>query len=411
MKSCSVLFISYDGLLDQLGGSQILPYLKDIAAHPRPLHILSFEKPKRFALGAQVLMAELAALGIEWSPLFFSTRAGKLGKMWDLTRMYLSAIRLQRRYRFSIIHCRSYQAMQVGCLLKQIYGVKTLFDMRGLWVDERVDGGIWCRDRWLDRLVYLAYKGIEKRLLACADHVVALTDRVVPELRRLSPGMTDMVTVIPCCADFDHFEVPTRARQMATRQQLAIPQESRVIAYLGSLGTWYMLKDMLRLFADAQKQWIDVHLLLITQDWRLEHEQMVIHMGLAAVRDRIHVTPASRAEVPTLLGCADVMLSFIKPAYSKMASSPTKLAEAFAVGIPTISNTGIGDVDEITQSLDAGALVDLGRTESIKDVVDHFDAIAGKGGVALRDRSRARLGLEVAETHYRHVYHELEKLF
>lgn len=409
MKFGSVLFISYDGLLDQLGGSQILPYLKSIAAHPRPLHVLSFEKPDRYVQGSQGLATELSALGIGWSPLSFTTRAGKLGKLWDLSRMYLTAIHLQRRQRFSIIHCRSYQAMQVGCLLKRIYGVKTLFDMRGLWVDERVDGGIWRRDRLLDRLSYQAYKCIEKLLLASADHVIALTERVVPELRRLSPGMTDKVTVIPCCADFDHFEVPTHARQMAVRAELGIPENARLIAYLGSLGTWYMLDDMLRFFAMAQAKWQNVHLLLITRDWRVEHELTVTQMGLAAVLDRIHVRPATRTEVPALLGCADVMLSFIKPAYSKMASSPTKLAEAFAVGIPAISNTGIGDVDEITQALDAGALVDLASADSIKDIISHLDAIAENGGLALRERSRDRLGLEVAETRYRRSYHELEQ--
>ena len=60
--SQSALFITYDGLLDQLGGSQILPYLYDIAKHPRPLHILSFEKPDRFAAGANELRAKLTQI-------------------------------------------------------------------------------------------------------------------------------------------------------------------------------------------------------------------------------------------------------------------------------------------------------------------------------------------------------------
>lgn len=403
------LFVTYDGLLDPLGGSQILPYLKGIAAHPRPLHILSFEKPDRFAQGAQRLLAELSALGIGWTPLSFTTSAGKLGKLWDLARMYLTAIRLQREHRFSIIHCRSYQAMQVGCLLKRLMGAKTLFDMRGLWVDERVDGGIWHQDRWLDRLAYGVYKRIEKRLLACADHVIALTEKVVPELRRLSPSMKSRVTVIPCCADFEHFTVPTESQRLTVRAELGLPADARVMAYLGSLGTWYMLEDMLRLFAQAQAHWGNVYLLLVTRDWRAEHDALLFEMGLASLRERIQVRPATRAEVPALLGCADVMLSFIKPAYSKMASSPTKLAEAFAVGVPAISNRGIGDVDEMTRALDAGALVDLTQAESVNSVVASLDAIAATGGAALRERARAALGLEVAESHYRRVYQELEQ--
>ena len=37
----AVLFVTYDGLLDPLGSSQILPYLRSIASHPRSLHIIS----------------------------------------------------------------------------------------------------------------------------------------------------------------------------------------------------------------------------------------------------------------------------------------------------------------------------------------------------------------------------------
>ena len=39
------LFITYDGLLDPLGQSQILPYLK-IIAKEYPINVLSFEKKK-----------------------------------------------------------------------------------------------------------------------------------------------------------------------------------------------------------------------------------------------------------------------------------------------------------------------------------------------------------------------------
>lgn len=38
------LFITYDGLLDPLGGSQFLRYLHRFVGQPRQLHILSFEK-------------------------------------------------------------------------------------------------------------------------------------------------------------------------------------------------------------------------------------------------------------------------------------------------------------------------------------------------------------------------------
>ncbi|HET8667788.1 MAG TPA: glycosyltransferase [Terriglobales bacterium] len=404
----AALFITYDGLLDPLGGSQILPYLRSISAHPRPLHIVSFEKEDRFRVGAAALRTELENAGIGWTPVAFTSGFGKVGKLWDLFRMYLVCVALQLKMRFSIIHCRSYQAMQVGSFLSALFGVKTIFDMRGLWVDERVDGGLWNVERLSDLAAYRVYKRIERRLLYRATHVVALTDRVVTELRRLSPKMKAPVTVIPCCADFDFFSPLSAEERSGARAELALPEGALVISYLGSLGTWYMLEEMLDFFGRSAKLDANVHLLIITRDWRKEHEQLVDKMGLSPLRGRIHVHAASRDAVRRYLGCTDVMLSFIKPAYSKMASSPTKLAEAFALGVPAISNVGVGDVDGLTETLQAGALVDFSKPESIDEVIHRLSEICRFGGDDLRRRAREELGLEVAKARYRAIYDQVE---
>jgi len=409
-KALSALFITYDGLLDPLGGSQILPYLRSIVQHPRSLHIVSFEKPDRFAAGAEKMRAQLAQAGIGWTPLPFTTRLGKLGKLWDLGRMYAVCLRLQWQHRFGVIHCRSYQAMQVGCLLHRLTGVRTIFDMRGLWVDDRVEGGLWPQDRILNRTLYKIYKHIERRLLVRADHVIVLTERVVPEIRRLAPKMVAPITVIPCCADFDHFKLPSDMVRNSIREELGVASDSLVLSYLGSLGTVYLLNEMLHLFAAlTRRREDDIELLLITHDWHSEHELMIKKMGLAHLRGRIHIRPANRDQVPILLSVSDIMLSFRRSTYSQMACSPTKLAEAFALGIPVISNAGVGDVDQITRDLDAGAVIDLNDVYAFDHLAAALDQILAKGGPSLRARARERFGLEVAEQSYRQVYAELER--
>ena len=45
-----VLYITYDGLTDPLGQSQVLPYLLGTAEDGHEITVLSFEKPDRFAL-------------------------------------------------------------------------------------------------------------------------------------------------------------------------------------------------------------------------------------------------------------------------------------------------------------------------------------------------------------------------
>ena len=49
MKKIKVLYITYDGLTDPLGQSQILPYLTKIANKNIYIDILSFEKKLIFS--------------------------------------------------------------------------------------------------------------------------------------------------------------------------------------------------------------------------------------------------------------------------------------------------------------------------------------------------------------------------
>ena len=49
-KKSNHLFVTYDGLLDPLGRSQIIPYLKAIAKSKRKIKVISFEKNKNIEL-------------------------------------------------------------------------------------------------------------------------------------------------------------------------------------------------------------------------------------------------------------------------------------------------------------------------------------------------------------------------
>ena len=46
MNNLKVLYCTYDGLLDPLGQSQILPYMYKFKKFVSQLHIISFEKKK-----------------------------------------------------------------------------------------------------------------------------------------------------------------------------------------------------------------------------------------------------------------------------------------------------------------------------------------------------------------------------
>ena len=70
------LFITYDGLLDPLGQSQILPYLK-IIAKEYPINVLSFEKKN--LENKEKLKNLIGDSNITHQYLYYTSNFGKVG--------------------------------------------------------------------------------------------------------------------------------------------------------------------------------------------------------------------------------------------------------------------------------------------------------------------------------------------
>ena len=82
-----ILYITYDGILDQLGESQILPYIYGISKNKNKVHILSFEKRIRYSRYSEDTKKILSSKSIEWTPLSFTSDLGVLGKIFDLFKI------------------------------------------------------------------------------------------------------------------------------------------------------------------------------------------------------------------------------------------------------------------------------------------------------------------------------------
>jgi hypothetical protein len=89
-----------------------------------------------------------------------------------------------------------------------------------------------------------------------------------------------------------------------------------------------------------------------------------------------------------------------------MASCPTKLAEALAMGLPILTGPGVGDVDKILTEERVGIVLDGFSTESFRRGWEAMAALLSDPHVGGRCRSVAlrRLSLERALTSYRRAY-------
>jgi glycosyltransferase involved in cell wall biosynthesis len=348
-----VLYISYDGLTDPLGQSQILPYLEGLSKYGYEFSVLSFEKKDRFKKQAEHIKGLTACSGIKWFPLSFTKNPPLISKFYDAVRMRSWAFALHKKYKFDLVHCRSYISADIGLQLKKKFGVKFLFDMRGFWPDEKKDGGSWNTANPFYKKVYNYYKNKEAEYLQNADYIITLTEAGKKEMMQW-PYYNQYVPlrVIPCCADMDVFSLTNSKEKKLSREKLNLREDQLVLSYLGSVGTWYMLHEMLAFFKQVKKHYSDAKFLFVTTTARSVIEEEISKLKLNE-KDFI-ILSAFRHEVPFLIKASDINISFIKPVYSKISSSPTKLGEVLAMGIPVICNSGVGDVEEIVQLADGG---------------------------------------------------------
>lgn len=399
----NVLYISYDGMTDPLGQSQVLPYLVGLSKQGYSFHLISFEKSERFALHREHIQEICDNANITWHPQTYRGKPPVLSTLMDVRDMRKLAYRLHTKYYFDIVHCRSYVAALVGLRMKKRYGTKFVFDMRGFWADERVDGGLWNLKNPLFKSIYTFFKRKEREFLMGADHIVSLTERAKQEIESWKLcGQGELpITVIPCCADLTLFN-PERIDpqdQQRVRTQLDLSIENTVLGYVGSIGTWYMLNEMLDYYAVFREHNPQPKFLFVTGEQPHTIQQMAAEKGID--RKEILVTSTTHNLVPLYISLFDLSVFFIRPTYSKMASSPTKQGEIMAMGVPLVCNAGVGDTDEIVRKHKAGAVLqqlDESNYKSNANLPQNFDRLSTMNG------ARDVYGLDRGVELYRQVY-------
>jgi glycosyltransferase involved in cell wall biosynthesis len=370
-----ILYISYDGMTDPLGQSQVLPYLVGLSSAGYQITLLSCEKKERYKLLQKKIEAITISANIDWHPTDYSESKSVLGKLMNLKNIKKVTHEILFRKNFDVVHCRSYMAALIGLELKKKNGLSLLFDMRGFWADERTDGNIWNKKKQLQNLQYKYFKRMERIFLQKADGVVSLTESAKQEMLKwnIKSLTNDKIIVIPCCADLSLFSINNinPNEQSTLKKNLHINEEDFVLSYLGSIGTWYMLDEMLDFFKALLIKKPHSKFLFITQDNSAEIIKRAQEKNISS--EKIIITAAQRNQIPALIKLSDLSIYFIKQAYSKKASSPTKTAEIMALKVPIITNSGIGDSDKIISESKGGILIESFNEKNYQLALEKLD--------------------------------------
>ena len=393
-----VLYISYNGMLDPLGQSQVTPYLKELSRAGVRFTLLSFEGPKAYTSEgrerSEQLHEELASSEIDWHWLRYHKRPSLPATSYDVLSGIRYGSRLVRKKQIEMVHARSHIAATIALRLKRRFGLKMIFDVRGLMAEEYVDADHWEKGS----VPYRLTKAMESRALQASDGVVTLTEKIWPAIKDWK-GLRDREViheVVPCCTDLELFRFSQSDRDRV-RAELRL-QDRFVLVYSGSVGGWYLTDKTADLFVALLKRKPNGYFLWLTGGSKSLIEKLMSDRGVNSNQFSVHnETPAA---VPRYLSASDVGIAFYKPTFSRQATSPVKVSEYLACGLPVIINAGVGDSDAFVEAQKVGGVVkdfDGGEYEQTLATIENL--LAGD----IRERARTvaenffdvrRVGLE-----------------
>jgi glycosyltransferase involved in cell wall biosynthesis len=381
-----LLFFSYDGVLGGPGRSQVLPYLRAYREDGWSVHLLSYEKPQLLAEegNRKAVEEELRGWGVRWTVI---PRRGRM--LRDYFAGSDALARIVDDENPAVLHARSYVPAEIGLRNGLHRGAKLLFDMRGLWPDERLEGGLW--SRW--NPLYHYWKRLERTLLRSADGVVVLSNagaRLLKDAGLIPPDKP--LEVIPCGADLERFRpMPPESAPAELRPFLG----KRIWTFLGATGTWYLLDEMLDFAAEAVRGDPESRILFLTED-----PQGVIAEGLASrgvPADRFLIRRVPHGDVPMWITPSHAGVFFIRSCRSKRASCPTKLAEFLGCSVPVVVNGGIGDMDETVVVNRVGVVLQGFGQAAFRQAREGLAALRADPAIGTRCRREAECLLDSRE--------------
>ena len=374
MSKNHILYLSYTGLLEPLGRSQILAYLTRMSGD-YSFTIVSFEKRDDFSDkdAVHALDAECKKHNIDWQPKIYHKSPRLLATLYDLLILFLTTYKISRT-QVDIIHCRSYIPAIVAWLVGKINKKPFLFDMRALWIDEMIEAGRLQKKS----ILYIVLRKLEERLLKRSASIISLTEAAVPYLLKKYPFLSkNKFTVISTCVDLSKFNV------------IEAPANKKIV--IGTMGTvvsgWYHLDWLAETFKISDAIFDHPKYKIVTKD-----SCSVIESEFSSVNfdvNKLNIISSKPEDIQFHINELSFAVLYFTSGVSKIGSAPTRMAEFLAAGIPILGNRGVGDMADVIEKYKVGVVIDAGTQESLLDGVIRMKVLLEDPGLSERCRSVA----------------------
>ena len=393
-KGMNALFIAYHASSNPIMESQGIAYMRGLSKKGIAYSLFTFET--RETLVNSIKFISELDIPLKWKYQIYHQKPRFLATFYDITFGILTVTFIIKRNKIRFVHARGFIAALIGFLPARIFDVKFFFDTRGLLADKYVCGGLLNENSFTYKLMRFG----EDYLIRKSDFFTVEAHRHAEVIRNSQNGIPSKMGVIPCCVDMDKFNYQLYPHRMNNRFNLI---------FLGKVGTWYLLEDMLDFFMIASKEFASTHFSFITES----NAEYIYSTARKKEVDasKITVRRANIEDVPALLSAATVSIFFMND-YKQYSFSPIKFGESLACGIPVVINAGIGDCDEIVLKERVGVVINEFSQKEYERAIQELKVFLSEGD-ELRQRCRRVAGkyfsLEMGIERYWDIYKRISK--
>ena len=143
-----------------------------------------------------------------------------------------------------------------------------------------------------------------------------------------------------------------------------------------------------------------------------EHEFIISKMKKHKMEEKEYrVIAADYSKVSDYITIMDCGLFYYKPTFSAKATSPTKLGEFLACGVPCLGNSGVGDVESILEGEGVGVVLHEFNSEAVSEAVSRLLTLCSESEIEDRCVEVAHRYFSLAQgvESYMRIYGSLDK--
>ena len=292
----------------------------------------------------------------------------------------------------------------VSLFYKKFFKFKLIFDSRGFWAEERIDNENWKLNTISGKFLYNYFSNIEKKSFLQSEKIIFLTKRARNRIVYKYRISLKKTYVLPCVADYNKFKILTNLKKNFIKNSLKINESNYLFLYIGSINKIYNPELMIDFFINFNK-FKNAKILFLTFDKKKLN--LILKKKLNQHQmSKVIILNSKEIDIYKILSICDYSFSFIRPSAARIASSPTKIGESLASGVPIITIKGVGDNDSILKKIRYNFLINS-KIINYNQIFKKLKKLNFEEKNYIRFKSKKYYDLELANSTLKNLYNSL----